>query len=331
MASKLIGIEFGSDTAKFALVNGDKVVKVAVERLPDNLIQNGHVSAPGALIDFLKENLKKHHLGKGDCALVLPANAVVATHVTMPLMSVAELELNLPFEFRDYIGRDSAEFDFDYIVNEVREDVMELYAAAVRREIVEQYADIFKKCGLSLKIAIPAEMAWLNIVSKAQDVPEKLAVIDIGCDSTTVSIFSHGNYVMGKRIEFGGRLFDETIAAQFNIDPYVARTRKEANMDNVLSEDFIKQAYGSVAIAIKQTINYYNYSLPAGEEPVKNVYLCGGSANIRIFANGVARAVESKLNYASALLNTKLGDEALVMRCAVAAGAAMQKITKEAK
>ncbi len=136
MASKMIGIEIGSDSLKMALVRKGVVQAMATERMPEHLVREGRVVSPAAMTQFVKDMLKKYKFPKGDCALVLPPQVVVAQRITMPVMTENELKLNLPYEFRDYVGRDAAEYDFDYIVIGIEGSVMDLYAAAVRRQLV---------------------------------------------------------------------------------------------------------------------------------------------------------------------------------------------------
>ena len=45
---------------------------------------------------------------------MLPNDAVFVKNVEMPLMTVEQLEYNLPFEFKDYITGELREYVFDY-------------------------------------------------------------------------------------------------------------------------------------------------------------------------------------------------------------------------
>ena len=137
MASRMIGVEFGSNTMKMAVCDGNKVKKMAFSRMPEDLVREGRVTSPAAMTEFLKNMMKENGIRGGNCALVLPGSVVIGHHVSMPAMSETELKLNLPFEFRDFVGKDGAKFDYDYSVMGFHDNVMELYAAAVRKDIVE--------------------------------------------------------------------------------------------------------------------------------------------------------------------------------------------------
>ncbi len=325
MAQKMIGIEFGSNTLKLALCQGSVVKKMAVKRMPEDLVREGRVTSPAAMTAFLKTMMKEEGFRPGPCALVLPPQVVIAHHVTMPVMSEKELLLNLPFEFRDYIGKDGAKYDYDYSVISVADNVMNLYAAAVRKEVTEEYYQIFKKAGLTLKTAMPAEMAWSNLINETPSAPKKLAIVDIGHNSTRVNIFANGDFVMGKDIEMAGAMFDETIAADQQVDAYVARTRKEANMNKVLSSESVSDAYAALAIEVMKTVNFFNYTDAPDTGRLEHLYYCGGSSVIEPLRVALLKSTGLTLHHVYRLVNMgeTVSDQALY--CALAAGAAIQK------
>ena len=325
IANRMIGVEFGSNTLKMAVSVGGKIKTMAVERMPEDLVREGRVISPAAMTEFLKSMMKDNGIRGGACALVLPPELVIAHHVHMPVMGDAELKLNLPFEFRDFVGKDGAKYDYDYSVLNVKDNVMELYAAAVRKDIVEDYYSIFKKAGLTLKVATPAEMAWANLVAEADNLPKKVCIVDIGHSNTRVNIFVDGNFVMGKDIDMAGALIDETIAAQEQIDAYSARLRKEANMNYVLSSDTVNEAYQTLAIEVMKIVNFFNYSDKTGGAELEHLYYCGGSAVIEPLRTAIMKATNMTMHHVQRLVGTDdiSADQALC--CALAAGAAIQK------
>ena len=325
MANKMIGVEFGSNTLKMAVCSGDQVKKMAVAKMPEDLVREGRVTSPAAMTQFLKDMMKENGIRGGNCAMVLPASLVIGHHVSMPAMSHNELMLNLPFEFRDFVGKDGAKFDYDYSVMGIHDNVMELYAAAVRKDVTEQYYSIFKKAGLTLKIAIPAEMAWCNLIANAPNLPKKLCVVDIGHNTTRVNIFVDGNFVMGKDIDMAGALLDQTIADNQEIDAHAARTRKEANMNKVLSADFMNDAYQIMAIEVMKIVNFFNYSDQTEGGRLEHLYYCGGSSQVESLRNCLLKATGMTLHHIYRLVDLEGATADQALYCALAAGAASQK------
>lgn len=325
MAHRMIGVEIGSNTMKMAVSVGGTIKQMAVEKMPEDLVREGRPTSAAAMVEFMKAMLKNNGIRGGSAALVLPSQLVIAHHVTMPLMSESELKLNLPFEFRDFVGKDGAKYDYDYSVVSVTDGVMELYAAAVRKDVVEEFYSIFKKAGLTLKLAIPAEMAWLNLISQAQNLPRKLCIVDVGHNSTRVNIFVDGNFVMGKDIEMAGALIDETIAAEQKVDAYVAHTRKEANMNKILSAEFVNDAYQALAIEVMKIVNFYDYTDTSEGGKLEHLYYCGGSSVIEPLRTALLKATGMTLHHVYRLVNMDETVSDMALYCALAAGAAVQQ------
>ena len=322
MNSRIIGVEFGNDTLKLAVVAGGKVTTMAVERLPDGLMREGRVTAPAAMSQFIKETCANHGIRRGPCAMVLPRETLIIHKVSMPVMGEAELKLNLPFEFRDFVGKEGGKYEYDYAVAGVKDNIMELFAAAVRTEVIEEYDDILHRAGLRLKAAMPAEMAWLNLLRRCENEPKQLCIMDIGAAGTRVNIFKDNCYEMGKDVMIGGSTLDKAIASAENVDPFVARTHKEANMNGVQALSECIDIYGELSIEVMRILNFYASSTPDGAK-LQDIYFCGGGANLEGLRTAIVKRTDFTPHHIKRLLDGDVENDATAF-CALAAGAAMQ-------
>lgn len=326
MASRMIGVEIGSHSLKMVVCSGGVVKKAAVAQLPEDLIVQGKVTSVPAMVGFLKTMMKENGIRPGACAFVVPSPLVITHRVTMPVVSEKEVLLNLPYEFRDFVGKEGASYLYDYSVIEVKDNnVMELYAAAVKKEVLEEYYSVFRKAGMTMKVATPAEMAWLNLVRRNPNLPKKLCIVDIGHNTTRVSIYDNGNYIMGKTIDKGGALVDETIAAMQQIDAHAARMRKETNMDKVQTEEYCQDAYQNLTIEVMKALNFYSYSEAAESGQLEHLYYAGGSASIDALRNTLLKGTDLVQHHAHRLVNMGDNDNEQALFCALAAGAALQQ------
>lgn len=325
MAQKIIGIDIGSDNLKLAVCSGGVVKKVAIAHFPEDLIMEGKVTSVPALVEFIKTTMKDNHIAPGLCAMVIPSQLVIAHRFTVPPVSDSELRMNLAFEFKDFVGKDADDYIYDYAITEATENELSVYACAVRKSVMDEYHSLFKKAGLTLQVATPVEMAWLNLINAKTDLPKKLCIVDFGHSSTRVSIFSDGNFVMGKNIEKGGALFDETIISTHGVDRYEARARKEANKDNILSESVCQESYQDLTIEIMKALNFYAYSDTSEGGALSHLYYCGGSSKIAPLLATLLKGTGIEQYHISELLNMGDIDADMALQCALAAGAAMQK------
>jgi len=325
MASKMIGIDIGSNMLKMAVCANGNVKKAAVAPIPEYLTQDGRVAVPDAMTDFIKKMLKANKIGRGDCALILPRQTVIATRLSMPIVSEKEIMLNLPFEFRDFIGKDIASYDYDYVICGEKDGIMDIYAAAVRRDLVEEYYSIFKKAGLTLKIAVPAEIAWANLIRRAKEVPGKLGILDIGHASTGIRIYSGDNFIMGRDLDMAGSTLNDNIAFELNVDAFSAHTRKEANTDDILNSAFLQETYDSLGMQVANILHFFSYSDTSEGGALEHVYYCGGTSMIPLLRDALAENTGLTLHHINDLLRMNEKDADLAHLCALAASAAMQK------
>ena len=321
--AKIIGIEIGTDNMKLSVCVDGKIKALASERMPESLVVDGRAASPAAMTDFVRSACKKNGIRGRVCALVLPPQVVIGQRVTMPLMTESQLQLNLPYEFRDFVGKEAAKYTYDYTVIRTDGNEMELYAAAVRTEIVEEYANILRRAGLKLKVAVPAEMAWANLI-RAAKVPGRVCVLDVGNTTTRVNIFENGQYAMGRSIEIAGHDLDEAVAAAKQLDVHAARTRKETNFKNILSSDTCKEIYSNLAVEVMRIVNYYRTSVEDGDG-LQDLYYCGGSSAIEPLREAIVKRTDMEMHHISRLFKKDRVSEDELLCCALAVGAAIQR------
>ena len=324
MAGTILGIEIGAATIKFAEVRGRTLVRCASYPLPDNLVRDGMITSPDGLVDALKEAKKELNLKNGPCALVIPSRAVIAHQITMPLMSESDVALNLPFEFRDFVGKDSDKYLYDYSVLSIQQPAgkqggtMELYAAAVENKLMEDYYSWFKKAGFTMKTAVPAEMSWESLIRACDNAPKEVCVVDMGATHTNVSVYKDGHYIMGKEIDIGGSTMDEVIAGEYKLDSRQARNYKELDPDQYLS--CCTEVMNDLAVEVMRVVNFYSYHTEGAA--LRDIYLCGGAVTESL-RTAVLKATDLQLHHICRLVPGGV-ENAATARCAIAAGAAMQ-------
>lgn len=200
MASRMIGIEIGPGGLQLAQVQNGAVTATASARIPQGLMAEGRVTDAAAMGALIRDTMAARNIRGRACALALPPQLVTAQHLTLPVMSRAELKLNLPFEFRDILSGELSAYDFDYIVLSVDDREMRLYAAAALRSAVEEYRSILKLAGLTLQLAVPAEMAWVDFLRSRQGLPRKISILSRS--ARRLYLYADGEFITGKELPF---------------------------------------------------------------------------------------------------------------------------------
>ena len=193
-AKPLLGIDIGYDSLKLAVVSGRQVRKTAVVPMPQNLIREGRVVSTETMGELIRRTMKEHGIRCGRAALALPNETVFIRAVTMPQMSVDQLNYNLPFEFRDYITDELKDYLFDYAVVSINEQsteeqtegesggesneggsIMELMAVAAPKSLLEESKETLHRAGLKLVKAAPSVCAFQALIrAKMNKTSEKV-------------------------------------------------------------------------------------------------------------------------------------------------------------
>ncbi len=175
MAKKLLGIDIGDYRIKFALCENGRVKTFTSTTVPDNLVRDGRITAFHAMADFLKETVKANKLRRRKAAVVLPESAYFIRRVRVPLMTVQQLAVNLPYELHDYITGEVSSYVFDYSIISIGEKDMELMIAACSKETVANYREMCAKAGLTLVKLVPDVVALETIVGGEEKLQKAIA------------------------------------------------------------------------------------------------------------------------------------------------------------
>ena len=318
MSKTVLGFDIGESNLKIAY-KGNHGVTIHSIPMPDNLVQDGIIQMPHLMSDFLKGVKKEYGLPKGQCGIVVPEELVVCRSLTLPAMTEKQLEVNLPFEFSDYISGEPQKYVYDYamqemICNDEGEPVeMRLTGAVMSKESVLSYVDIFKNAGFVLRTLIPQEIALTNIMKEAVEegrveADKEYCIVNLGHRGTQVYIFKGGELTVFRNLHIGGKLVDEAIAEHRNVDVYVARNYKNKNYNGVLESEAVQEAFGRIAVEVRKVINFYRFN--NRESTLECMYFMGGGSNIPALCDNIAEINDLKKNAMSELLPSYVSAEA---------------------
>ena len=330
---KVIGIDLGSHELKIAEWNGSAVTALATVETPDNLVRNGHVISYEAAGDFIKKALKENGISARDCSMVIPEGNAYLVRTVVPKMTEEKLRVNLPYEFRDFLTEDKAKYYYDYTVNkEIKDEEgnvaqMDITVAAVQKELIYSYRFMCRRAGLTMKYAVPAELAYSNLIRRSPEAdPEKeYAFLDFGHVSTRLSIFTGSVYEVSRIIDTGLSRVDAGIAESENVDEHIAHTYKETNYNNLTESEAALNVFNYITTEARRAINFY--TLNNRESNLSDIYICGGGSMIPALKRIAQENIEGTVHEASELYPTVLKSQENASIYALAIGAAMQDKT----
>jgi len=304
MPKKIIGVDLGVSEVKFAVLSDSHIEKTVRVQTPENLIRNGMPVSPEAMAAFLKEAAAKHGLRGRTWALSLSPAQSFTRCVTVPRMNVEQLELNLPYEFRDYITQGKEKYQYDYAVLQNREGKdgadMDLMACAALKSTLSELQATFRQAGMRLKRIVPEEFAYRNLIR--QTCPEgdyPICLVDLGHSSTRIHIFKGERFDVTRIIDMGGAYQDSVIGDFLGMDVFPAHARKQANQDGILEAEVSLELYRSIALEIMRAINFYNYD---SQEAMKKLNVMGGGALNQYLLRELEDGLDLEIKNAAELL-----------------------------
>jgi len=293
VAKNYIGIEIGNGIT--TMYQGGKKAKILVSRLPENLVDGSEIISPEFLAQFLKKMKKEGGFSGKRCALILPEYSTYFRSLEMPPISEKQLRLNLPYEFRDFVGNESINYNYDYAVEDYVKDedgkviAVSLFAAAASKKTIKEYEDLLYRAGFRLKVALPREMALLKLVRRAIEREgygdRTFVIIDIGFSNTRVYILQGGELKATKTIEMGCRDVDSVIADYYNIDVYLAASYRETDHEGILESDVCREVYNRISLEVMKAINFYKYENQQSE--FEDCFICGGCSDTETLVNNM--------------------------------------------
>lgn len=280
--TKVVGIDIGNYRIKISYIVKGELKDVFVETLPDNIVKDGMIQYWDAMADFLKETFQSHGIHCRNVIFTLPASGAYMRVVDLPRMTVKQLQLNLPFEFHDYISEPSEKYFYDYAVIEEGEKTMKLLAVACSRELIDRYRTLAKHAKLNAVGLVPEVLGFQRVLRRYNAlfrVPDEkdYAILDMGDRSFKLHFFRHGVYEVTRPLEPGARHIAEIAAEIRGTDVHIGQLAAESNQDDVLAHENMEALYESSAVQIMRAMNFYSYSNT--NNTIDTLYYCGGAAN----------------------------------------------------
>lgn len=151
------------------------------------------------------------------------------TTIELPSMTKEELPKAVDFAARQHIPLPLSEVVLDWSVVGGEEKIadnnlLKIILVAVPKEVINQYQEISKICGLKL-LSLEAEVFGLVRALIKED-KRVIILVDIGAQSTTVNIVADKSLKASHSFDIGGKDLTQTISQNFNIDFWEAEELK---------------------------------------------------------------------------------------------------------
>ncbi len=130
------------------------------------------------------------------------------------------------------------------------------------KQAIADYTEMFRRAGLKLKVALPEQAAYQNLVGGNPRALANCCVIDFSHHMTKLHFFLDGAYDVARVIEIGGIDIDRAIANEYGVDEHVADQYKRTDYQGAQRSEAARAVYQSIAIEIGRALNFYGFNNP---------------------------------------------------------------------
>jgi type IV pilus assembly protein PilM len=297
-----VAFDIGSSSVKMVEAAVDKsgchLLNAGVMPLPPGAVQNNMVVEERLVVESIRKLTQEYGVKASKVISAVPGRAVIIKKIQMPRQDEDELEANVEFEANKLIPENLENVNLDYQVVGYLEggNKMEVLLVAVKKEIVNSFADVIESAGLTPAIIDVDYFAMENMYEinyEPQNAGEIIGLIHIGAHYTSINVLSNGISTFTGDLPVGGREFTDTVRRAMQISDTEAETFKiEGLMNGNKASDLetlLRPAAQSLAEEIQRTLSLYGAI--ASEDGIRRIFLTGGGAKVV----GLTSAMEERL------------------------------------
>ena len=290
-----VALDIGSSSIKLVEAAVDKsgyrLLNLGIMPLPDNAIQNNMVVESRPVVDVIRRLIQETGVKSKQVISAVPGRAVIMKKVQMPKQDTAELEANIEFEAQNIIPESLQNVNLDHqVVSEIDGgNKLDVLLVAVKKEIVNSYADAIEEAGLTPAIMDVDYFALENMYEAsygAEDDKGVVALIHIGAQYTSITLLQNGVSTFTGDLSVGGAYFTDSLARQLNVaiesaeafkTTGVAEGKNQAEFDATL-----RSSSEELAEEVRRTVSLYGAAPSEDSDGLKTIFMSGGGAKLAI-------------------------------------------------
>lgn len=275
---------------------GKEVRAFGHQELPAGVVVNGAIQDVSALAEVLRPLQDK--MGVSCVHAALPEESAYVFSMHVPSVSSREQVFSLiEFELQDRVPIPPAEAVYDFDVIEERNDGAEIGVTVFPRDLASAYASAFASANLTLRsLEVEASSIARAISGRSKKEPITL-VADFGGLRTGLTVLKRGIPIFTSTVSIGGSSIDRILGEKLKLAPEAMLAFK--NEEGLVAREGKRSAgleaiLGVASALADEVVKHFHYWDTRRNEhgdrltPLEQIYLLGGSANLRGLADYLA-------------------------------------------
>ena len=303
MASKTLTIEVGNEFIKICEMQKSKnaimVHHATSVQTPPDTVEDGFVKDINQVSETIRRALTEEQINAGEVTFVLNSSRVATKEVILPLVKREKLQELVNMNASEYFPVNIDDYVLSYTVLEEKktkeEQKSRLLVFAAPETMVESYFNLARVLGMKVKAVDYAGNSTLQLI-KIQIDEKPTLVVQLGMDTTIVSVMSNNILQLQRTIPYGESLLLNSVMESRNVKANVA-------LELLSSAQIVKDSLDSdeTTSSLKYLINNVNrvieyYSSRNTQAPLQKIVIIGEGADVLgmdvLFANETSLPAE---------------------------------------
>lgn len=312
-----VGVDLGSHRIKVVQVDhdagGTRVVRSASVPTPHDSIRDGLVVEVRAAAEALGDALRIGRITATHGIVAAAGSSVFVRPVPFPKLTEAVLRKSIKLEAARFIPGSPAECFIECEVLGTMEDGrMSVLVVAASKEVVESRMAVCEAAGLTVEVVDIETFAMYRSLIEAAG-PQAgspdgedgaIAMLDIGCGKTILSVIHKGSFVVNRSVPHGGRLLTDALKSYFRLEDADAEDGKsQLDLRELLGAQaanenpplrIVQPHVDDLVREVRRSLNYFESQqseTPEQAQRVSRIILAGGGAKLI----GLAQYMQEKL------------------------------------
>lgn len=310
----LIGVDVCATSVKLVDIQRQQGIfhlkSYGIERLPLGVVVDKLIVDTEAVGNIIASLARRCQVAGSDAATAVSGSAVITKVIDMDMvLNDVEREAQIRLDADQYIPYPLEDVNLDFEVlgpSLINDDMVQVLLAASRSENVDQRVDALTFGGLQTKImdieTHAIERAFGLMVDNLPNMPELVALVDIGHNQTTLYVAKNGEFVYSREQLFGGSQLTEAIQNRYGLSFEEATISKR---ERTLPDDYYPEVLTPfMENAIQQITRSLQFYFSSSQySSIDHVVIAGGSSSIPGFAGMVQQKLGVTVSVANPFIN----------------------------
>jgi type IV pilus assembly protein PilM len=295
----IVGLDIGSSSVKAvelkAAGKGYRVAAYSTEPVPPDSIVDGAIIDGGAVAEAIRRVFQAKAFKTKEVVASLSGNAVIVKKISLPVMTVAELDESIYWEAEQYIPFDIQDVNLDYqILDGGRGEAggtMDVLLVAAKKEKIADYTGVIAQAGRTPVIVDVDAFALQNAyeLNYGFEAGSVVVLLNAGASAININIVAGEQSVFTRDISLGGNAYTEAVQRELNL-PFdsAEQLKKGMPVDGATFEDVVpvlRAMTENVLLEVQKTFDFFKAT--AATDRIDRIMLSGGASRVEGFAEAL--------------------------------------------